>query len=64
MLCGFSSGALPKYLDRQARAYSTDQDQMHQNVASDQSLHCLPFNLDYLEATPGSQMDDQFFGEL
>ena len=32
----------PKYLDRQAWANSVDPDQMLQNAASDQGLHCLP----------------------
>ena len=32
----------PKYWDRQAWANSVDPDQMPQNVASDQGLHCLP----------------------
>ena len=32
----------PKYWDKQALAKSVDPDQMPQNVASDQGLHCLP----------------------
>ena len=31
----------PKYTDSQVRANSVDPDQMPQNVASDQGLHCL-----------------------
>ena len=30
------------YWDRHARANSVDPDQMPQNAASDQGLHCLP----------------------
>ena len=33
-----------KYFDRQAWETSVDPDQMPQNVASDQDLHCLPLN--------------------
>ena len=32
----------PKYWDGQAWANSVDPDQMLQNAASDQGLHCLP----------------------
>ena len=32
----------PKYWDRQAWANNVDLDQMRQNAAFDQSLHCLP----------------------
>ena len=31
----------PKYWDRRASANSVDPDQMPQNAASDQGLHCL-----------------------
>ena len=34
----------PKYWNREAFANSVDPDQMPQNVASDQGLHCLPDN--------------------
>ena len=33
--------------DQQALVYSADPDQMLQNVASDQGLHCLPFILQF-----------------
>ena len=37
----------PKYWDRQAFANSVDPDQLPQNVASDQGLHCLPYIKQY-----------------
>ena len=46
-----------KYLDRQAWANIVDSDQMQQNVASDQSLHCLPLIHHFLDISTGSQMD-------
>ena len=35
--------------ERQAWANSVDPDQMPQNVASDQGLHCLPFIQQFLD---------------
>ena len=45
----------PKYWDRQAWANSVDPDQMLQNAASDQGLHCLPLNL--LDASKDSKIN-------
>ena len=39
----------PKYWDRQACANSVDPDQMPQNAASDQGLHCLPLVQQYFK---------------
>ena len=44
----------PKYWDRQARAHSVNSDQMHQNAASDQDLHCLPGTI--LDTSAGSKI--------
>ena len=38
-------------------AYSVDQDQTPQFVASDQGLHCLPYIQQYLDTSRGSTMD-------
>ena len=39
-----------KYWKRQAGAISVDSDQMMQNLASDQGLHCLSFIQQFLQA--------------
>ena len=41
----------PKYWDRRAFANSVDPDQMPQNAASDQGLHCLPYMQRYSRHT-------------
>ena len=46
-----------KYLDRQAWANCVNPDQMPQNVASDQDLHCLPLIHHLLDTSTGSRMD-------
>ena len=45
-----------KYLDRQTLANSVDSDQMTQNVASDQGLHCLPLIQQFLALSSDSEM--------
>ena len=47
----------PKYLNRQAFANSVDPDQMPQNVASDQDLHCLHTYSHILDISRGSGMN-------
>ena len=42
-------GIDPKYKDRQAWANSVDQDQIQQNIASDQGLHCLLLTQQFLD---------------
>ena len=44
MYCTF-----PNYSDRQAWANSVDPDQMLQNAASDQGLHCKPVIQQFLD---------------
>ena len=44
-----SSRKNPRFLDRQAWAKIVDPDQMPQDVAFDQGLHHLPFNLCHAE---------------
>ena len=39
----------PKYWDRQAFANSVEPNQMQQNVASNQGLHCLPYKQQYFK---------------
>ena len=46
----------PKYWDRQAWANSVDPDQMPQNAASYQGLHCLPLAQHYLDKSRGSKI--------
>ena len=41
------------YLDRQAWSISVDPDQMPQNAASDQSLHCLSVIQQFLNTRTG-----------
>ena len=43
------------YLERQAWANSVVPDEMLQNEASDQGLHCLPLIQQYLDTTLGSK---------
>ena len=45
------------YWDRQARANSVDPDQMPQNVASDQSLHCLPLIQQFLHVSTVADLE-------
>ena len=45
-----------KYLDRQAWANSVDPDEMPQNVASHQSLHCNTYS-SILDTLTGSRMN-------
>ena len=47
---------IPKYGDRQASSNSVDPDQMPQNVASDQGLHCLPLIQHFLDTSTGSKI--------
>ena len=44
------------YLDRQAWANTVDPDEMPQNVASHQGLHCLPLIQQLLDTTSGSKL--------
>ena len=54
-----------KYLDKQVWANSVNPDQMPQNVASDQGLHCLPLVQQILDTSKGdSQMDIQISGQI
>ena len=46
-----------KYLDRQAGTNSVDPDQMLQNAASDQGLHCLPLIQQFLDKSIDSKME-------
>ena len=47
----------PKYWDRQVWVNSADPDQMPQNVASDQGLHCLSLIQQFLDKSEASKMD-------
>ena len=42
--------------DRQAGANIVDPDEMLQNVASHQGLHCLPIIQQFLDTTSGSKL--------
>ena len=53
-----------KYWKIQTSANSKDPDQMPQNVASDQGLHCLPFIQQFLDPTIGSKMDVKILGHV
>ena len=44
------------YLDRQVWANSVDPDEILQNVASHQGLHCLPLIQQFLDTTLGSKL--------
>ena len=44
------------YLEGQAWANSVDLDEMLQNVASPQGLHCLPFIQQFLDTKSGSKL--------
>ena len=44
------------YSDREALANSVDPEEMPQNVASNQSLHCLPLIQQFLDTTPVSNL--------
>ena len=44
------------YLDRQAWANSVDPDEMPQNVASHQGLHCLPLIQQFLDTVSRSKL--------
>ena len=44
------------YKDRQAWVNSVDPDEMPQNVASHQGLHCLPLIQHFLDTTSGSKL--------
>ena len=44
------------YSDRQASANSVDPDEMPQNAASHQGLHCLPLIQQFLDTTSGSKL--------
>ena len=45
----------PKVSDRQAWANSADPDQTAPKEQSDQGLHCLPFRLQLLDASPNGK---------
>ena len=45
-----------KYLDRQAWANSVDPDEMLQNAASHQDLHCLSLIQQILDTTSGNKL--------
>ena len=47
----------PKYSGWRALANSVDPDQMPQNVASDQGLHCFQHILQFLDILTDSKMD-------
>ena len=44
------------YSDKQAWANSVDPDEMPQNAASHQALHCLPFIQQFLDTISGSKL--------
>ena len=46
------------YLDGQARANSVNPDEMPQNAASPQGLHCLPLIQQLLDTTMGSILSE------
>ena len=50
----------PKYWDRRACADSVDPDQMPQNAASDQGLHCLPLIQQFLHTSIDSYQNGLF----
>ena len=52
------------YLDRQALANSVEPDQMPQNVASDQGLHCLMLFWYYFRHIIDSKMNLSTLGEV
>ena len=54
-----------KYADWQAWANCVDPDQMLQNAASDQGLHCLPLIHQFLHTPTGSEIDlGQILGQV
>ena len=47
----------PEYWDRQDWLNRVDPDQMPQNAASDQGLHCLPLIQQFLHTSTDSKLD-------
>ena len=47
----------PVYSESQAGTICVDPDQMPQNVASDQGLHCLPLIQQFLDTSTDSKID-------